>query len=360
MDGIPIRNLYLLLCYALEQPPKAQEAWRDGEEGGGYLGLLARLLMSGTRLTLHRGLDRGHIPQRELLGSIRGRIDLGSTLSSLQHKKARLWCEFDDHLPNVLHNQILLATLRYLARDTRLPGELRHAMPGLLRRFTGITPVDLRAGLFREVHLGRQNGHYRLLMGLCELIFYSRIPDAREGVTRFLDFLRDQFGMAKIFEDFIRNFLKFHGPEADLTVLAQRAISWTFEPDPEWDPCRHGNLIPAMEADILVESTTGLTIVDAKFYEKTVRAKFGGSPKLYSSNLFQIQAYVEAMAQLGLAHSRKNLEGMLIYPTTDVIPPITYKLRGHHYHIRTIDLTRPWREIHETMLSFLRYHPVTI
>lgn len=345
MEGIPIRNLYLLLCYALEQLPEASEAPLGQEQAGGYLELLARLLVARTRHALHRGMDRGHVAQRELLGTVRGRIDIGATIQGLQHKKAKLWCDFEDHLPDLLHNQILLATLKGLTADVTIHSATRRDLAALVRRLGLVSTIRLRAGLFGQVHLGRNNQHYRLLIGLCELIFHARLPEDRQGITRFYRYLRDQFNMASIFENFLRNFLKIHGPAKDIRVLDRRGIPWTLEEDPEWAAYRIESLIPAMEADILLQTPNRFLVLDAKYYERTTRVKFQGSPKLYSGNLYQIQAYVEALSQSDLCPPGNLPEGMLIYPTTDETPAVTYRLRGHRYHVRTLNLMGEWEDI---------------
>ena len=46
-------------------------------------------------------------------------------------------------------------------------------------------------------------------------------------------------------------------------------------------------------------------------------------------------------------------EGILLYPTVGDETRVDFETHGHRFQARSVDLGRPWREVHEAMLSVL-------
>ena len=70
IDDIPIRNIYYLLLYAWNRLEEAEVVAVSTENETSLLNLFARVLISGMRHLLRRGLDRGYIPFQEDLRGI--------------------------------------------------------------------------------------------------------------------------------------------------------------------------------------------------------------------------------------------------------------------------------------------------
>jgi 5-methylcytosine-specific restriction enzyme subunit McrC len=81
--------------------------------------LFAKVMIGGIKHLIRRGIDRGYIPITEELSTVRGRIHVYESIKPAIHKRPRLVCTFDDLSHDVLHNQILKATILRLIVSIR-------------------------------------------------------------------------------------------------------------------------------------------------------------------------------------------------------------------------------------------------
>jgi len=72
---IPIQNLYYLLCYSWNRLDEAELVDINIDEFDAPQDLLARILLSGTKKILKKGLDRNYQEYSEETSSIRGRVN---------------------------------------------------------------------------------------------------------------------------------------------------------------------------------------------------------------------------------------------------------------------------------------------
>lgn len=87
--------------------------------------------------------------------------------------------------------------------------------------------------------------------------------------------------MARLFEDFVRNFYKKETPEYRVFL---ENINW----EAGGDDLTH---LPLMQTDISIESQTRKIIMDTKYYQQSLM-QYRGSQKLISGNLYQLFAYL--------------------------------------------------------------------
>ena len=121
---IPIENIYYLFCYAWDRFEEAKAIPLGGTSSPDLPNLLAKVLLSGTRTLLRQGLDRGYEPLTEQIATVRGHIELGETLRLRARRTHRLECSFDELSYDVLHNQVIKASLRRLAKAQTLDREV--------------------------------------------------------------------------------------------------------------------------------------------------------------------------------------------------------------------------------------------
>lgn len=149
--------------------------------------------------------------------------------------------------------------------------------------------------------------------------------------------------LARVFEEFILNFFRFERPELS---IKKEKISWVASSTtPE-----NMAYLPTMETDISVRSASKTLIIDAKYYKETL-ASYYGNQRVYSSNLYQLFAYlknIEAVEPRGT-----NIEGMLLYPVVDNDVHLEYDIHGHRVRVYTVNLARHWSEIKAELLSLL-------
>jgi 5-methylcytosine-specific restriction enzyme subunit McrC len=339
---IPIRNLYYLFCYAWNRFEEAQAISTGAEDSPDLPSLLARVLAEGTRSLLKRGLDRNYLPHEEELSTIRGHIELGSTLRLQARNMRRVTCTYDELSHDLLHNQLLKASLKRLANANRMDPLLARELHRLWTRMPDVSDIRLSAAAFARVHLNRNNARYDLLLKICELAFACMIPDNTGSGYAFQNVLRDERKMARVFEDFVRNFY--------------RASQRIFRVKPyqlEWQavPLATNGMgrLPAMRTDIYLENVDRRIIIDTKYYADALQ-QHHGSPSFRSNNLYQLFAYLrnDAVAEPDLPIA----EGVLLYPQVQHTLDASYVVHGHQVRLATVNLAASWPEI-ETRLAEL-------
>ena len=138
---IPIENIYYLFCYAWNRFEEAQSIELGGSESPDLLNLLAKVLLRGTRVLMKRGLDREYQLTSDSLTTVRGRIDLSASLQMQSRRQKRLICEFDELSTDVLHNQILKASLKRLAQSRTIERGTKHELLALARRMSDVRDI---------------------------------------------------------------------------------------------------------------------------------------------------------------------------------------------------------------------------
>jgi 5-methylcytosine-specific restriction enzyme subunit McrC len=243
-------------------------------------------------------------------------------------------CDFDELTHDVLHNQILKATLTGLARCPDVEKANRHDLRSLARRFNDVEDIRLSGSCFRRVVVSRNNREYIFLMRLCEFVFWSLMPDERGGTMQFQQVLDNEVRMSAVFEEFLRNFFQLHRSEYRVRAEA-----------PEWyvsEASDHDlEFLPRMITDITLRHPNRTIIVDAKFYKKALAESSYGE-RVRSQHLYQLVTYLqnERMRQ-----QHKGLSGMLLYPEVGQSLRLRYRLLGIPVLVATVDLGREWQDI---------------
>lgn len=340
---IPIRNLYYLFCYAWNRFEEAQAISTGAEESPDLPNLLARVLSEGTRSLLKRGLDRGYLAHEEELGTIRGHIELGPTLQIQARHRRRVQCTYDELSHDLLHNQLLKASLKQLANVNSMDPVLARELHRLWIRMGDVADIRLSAAAFARVQLHRNNARYDLLLKICELAFACMIPDKTGSGYGFQNVLRDERKMARVFEDFIRNYYR----------VSQRALR--VKPyQLEWQavPLTSNGIgrLPAMRTDVYLESADRRIIIDTKYYADALQ-QYHGSPSFRSDNLYQLFAYLrnDAIANSDLVLA----DGLLLYPQVEHVLDATYVVHGHQVRLATVDLSGAWPDVELRLTELL-------
>jgi 5-methylcytosine-specific restriction enzyme subunit McrC len=338
---IPIQNLYYLLCYAwnhLEQGRIVDVSRIPSTE---LVDLFALVLSEGVAHLARRGLEQGYKVKEDDLAGVRGRIGLleSSRKFLLQHGRAH--CRFDELGSDTLANRIVKATLRDLLACDALDHDLKARTRAVLRLFRAVEDVPVSTQLFRQVQLHSNNRFYRFLLHVCELIHEGWLVDQVTGQKKFRDFDRDERKMARVFEEFLYNFLRIHrvGTDVRREQIGWRASSST-------DPGLA--LLPRMVTDISLRQPGSRLIIDAKYYQETL-SDYYDAAKLHSQNIYQLLSYVgNAQPDEG-----EQIEGMLIYPCVAHTLREDYVIQGHPIHIRTLDLNQTWHAIESELMAIV-------
>jgi 5-methylcytosine-specific restriction enzyme subunit McrC len=103
-----------------------------------------------------------------------------------------------------------------------------------------------------------------------------------------------------------------------------------------------------MRTDITVRSPDRTLIIDAKFYEETLQKHYE-KQSVHSAHLYQLISYLRNMESR--SGPDKAAEGMLLYPVTSNPINLGYLIQGHKVRVRTVDLSKDWREIEVDLLK---------
>ena len=338
---IPIRNLYYLLCYSWNQLKQGELVDVSRVPTTELVDLFAFVLCEGIQHLVRRGLEQGYEVQDEEIAGVRGRMDVLVSARRFLLAHGRAACSFDELTANTLANQILKSTLHQLARAQDLNAELRKRVQILRRDLRGIDEIAITSQSFRRVQLHGNNRFYRFLLNVCELIHGSWLADQEAGIYRFRDFVRDERAMARVFQNFLFNFIR---TEIATWKTTREHIEW--RATSARDPCLE--LLPRMETDISLQRDSRHVIIDAKYYQDTLTQRYD-TAKVRSDNLYQLMSYLTNAKR----SEDETLQGMLIYPRVERTLREEYKIQGYGILVATVDLSCDWKDVRDEIFDLI-------
>jgi len=349
--GIPFRNLWYMLLYAMnELPLRRISNLEDIEESPPLDAQLAIILSKLIEQRLRIGLGRDYIDDRRLLKGIKGRIDFSECIKKRSFERNQFVCRFQHFSVNEQKNQIIRSTLLRLVQagefgpDVENANKIKHKLRALVRAFEGVDLIELKPELIRRIKLGRNDGDYRLMLAVCELLLLRQMPRDSEGIRNLPSVDRDAFVYYRIFEKFVANFYRFHLD--GWNVIHEKQLKWYQK--------NSSRYLPIMRPDIfLQEKSSGkIIIIDTKFTAKTLVKGRTGKEQFVSHHLYQLYTYLKTQGHLSENHN--NATGILLYPSTDKrVISESIELQGPTIRIEQVDLTLPWQEIERFLLNLI-------
>jgi len=342
---IPIQNIYFLLCYAWKQLDEAERINVSASDYNQYIDLFAKVLKNGCAYIFKRGLDREYKIEKDDLNLIKGKIDFNQSMKNMMIRSHKLTCEFDDLSYDILHNQIIKATIKKVLKVKHLDMNIHSELIEVYKRMALISDISVTRNHFKKVHLHRNNLFYHFVLNVAYMINENIVLDEKTGDYEFVDFVRDERKMAVIFENFVRNFYREHLKQSGYKVKPEIIM---------WDVMEADSLsldyLPVMKTDISITSSTRKIIVDTKYYKECFQEHYDRKI-IISNHLYQLLEYLDnSDVQSG---SYQKSEGMLIYPTVKQEFDLHYTLKGHKVSVKTINLNQEWRKIGADLLSFI-------
>ena len=341
---IPLPTLYYFLCYAWNRLP--EPAVLQASESAPFakpLALLAQVLLHGTRRRLRNGLPRTFQTQEAELASLRGRVELAPTLGRGLLGQGRAVCTFDELSTDSPLHRLLAHTLGTLAHATDVPAALRRELRQVQQRLP-VAPAAAAptAATFRELRRQRPDSAAQFLAHVCELVWQVALPEpAADGHRRFTDFRRDEGLMARIFEQFVRNF--YRREQRHFRVYAE-TIAWQAAAAAPADLA----LLPTMLTDTTLEAPDRKIILDTKYYAAALRPRYDRQ-RLIAPHLYQLYAYLQNQRPA----PGQVLEGILLYPANAQSVDLRYTLGGHPVRVVTLNLHQPWPGIAADLLRLV-------
>ena len=329
---IPIQNIYYLLSYAWDKGHYGQSQALEGIQGDSTHGLLTRMLVEALERIRSQTAKFSFHSTHTIYPGIKGKVDIAKSLKHKLLNKGKTWVSYESLVSNELYLQIAKGTWDSLALSAPLP-----------RVLYGIQAIDLSGSTFRKAQSRYREASIRYLLQICEWIHAECLPSAINRGTPMEGIILNPQVMPSLFEAFVRNFFKQHA--IGYSSVGRMVLHWQTE-----NPEKH-SLFPKMETDVTLVSPSRKIVVETKYYREALQNHFRSEvPKFHSSHLYQLFAYLK---HSGSSSEGNPCEGLLIYPTVNFSLQEFIELKGHPVRVCTLDLNRPWKEIHEELLGWV-------
>lgn len=347
--GIPYRNLWYMLLYAWNEPPKFKgDMGEEIEKAPSLDALLCLVLINLIQQRFRIGLGRNYIDERNIIRGIRGKINFGESLKRNLFNQGRAYCEYQQYSINVPKNQIIRTTLMRMIRlgqfgpDSSFEREIKQKMRMLSRSMDAIDIIEITPDVINRLPLGRNDRDYRIMLAICELLLLRYMPSDKEGEKNLLEIKREKLRMFNVFERFVANFYKYH--LKGWQVTPQKVLNWHEMPENKY--------MPNMQPDIFLKNNANnrTIILDTKFMPQTSKGRW--KETFHSSNLYQIYAYLKTQEHISEKHQRA--EGVLLYPASGSSKySERVRLQNHIIRIENIDLTMDWEDIERSLIALI-------
>lgn len=344
--GIPVRNIYYMMCYALRCQDLLDSCPSDDDgEFEGVTELMSFLVARESFRLVESGLVRDYHEKSEELQTPRGRIEMAASFALCARKKLALACESDDYTADQDMNGMIAFTLdRIKGGHAKTDAFLREVRP----LFDGIRKVEPTRERIARLSFDRRTSRYRFVISLCSLLHDRRLPIDRMGGQIMSEVERTRLNY--LFEGFVRSFYRQELPRSKGSSYSVweggREVSWAVKPDSP-----QSALMPRMITDVWIERVLDdrrrrLFVIDAKFYHDAL----GGSTTFRSPHLYQLFSYL-CNAKLELGKNLEDLHGCLLYPLNGTPLCEDVALAVGDMHVRTVDLDNEWTDIAANMLE---------
>lgn len=337
---IRIKNIYYMLSYAFQVLNEQGYKQIKTEEFENTAELCAAILIKGVSSQIKRGLGKEYILQTEPLSTVRGKIDISSSIKDQTIIKKQLVCSYDEFSVNSYMNRIIRTTMELLLRSN-ISKPRKKELRKLLVFFGEVKPLEISSIDWR-IQYNRNNQTYQMLISVCFLIVKGLLQTTSDGTTKLMDFLDEQ-RMCRLYEKFILEFYKKEFPKLKVTASQ---IPWDLDDD-------ESDMLPVMQSDIMLSDKTKTLIIDAKYYSHTMQVQYDVHT-LHSNNLYQVYTYVKNLDK----ERTGNVSGMLLYARTDevVLPHNSYKMGGNKISVDTLNLDCEFDEIRQQLNGIAMQH----
>ena len=329
--SILIKNVYYMLSYAFTILGQGDYEEIATENFENIHNLFAAILSKGINRQLKQGLYREYLNHNEDVVVARGKINVSGTIRNKLARKHMLNCEYDELSENNLMNQVLKTAVVLLLRHEKVNAEYKNELKKEMLFFSNVDTVDPSGIRWANIRFQWNNSTYRMLIGLCWLIFNGMLLTTDSGEYRLATFLNEQ-SMSRLYEKFI---LEYYKNEHKELRASSSQIPWNLDND-------KNNMLPIMQSDIMLNSNDKTLIIDAKYYKTSTQSRYG-TTTIRSAHLYQIYSYVKNYDK----DRTGNVSGMLLYAKTDeeTLPSGTYSMDGNKIMVRTLDLNCDFAEI---------------
>lgn len=331
--SIQIKNIYYMLTYAFQVLRQTNYEQIGSETFENIQDLFASILSKGLAQQLKQGLYREYISVSEDLATLRGKVDITSSIKLKIQKMQKITCEHDELSVNNYFNQIIKTTVSLLIRNSNVKANHKEELKKEMLYFSEVDEIDVLSIRWNTLKYQRNNQGYKMLLNICYFILEGLLYSDGKGNYKMSSFLDEQ-RMSKLYERFILEYYRYHYKGVISSNSTQ--IKWNID-DGIID------FLPIMQSDIMLKCNGKTLIIDAKYYSHTMQTGQFNKQTIHSNNLYQIFTYVKNQDVM----SDGSVSGMLLYAKTDEIitPNNEFLMSGNKIFVQTLDLNLMFSEI---------------
>ena len=104
---VPIKNALFMYSYIWDKAESTDLINLDANDTFKSSNIYAELFIINVKKLLLKGLYKEYINKNECLNSIKGRIDLKSTIDKQTLVNGKIYCDYDEYEENNIFNQII-------------------------------------------------------------------------------------------------------------------------------------------------------------------------------------------------------------------------------------------------------------
>jgi 5-methylcytosine-specific restriction enzyme subunit McrC len=330
---IRLKNIYHMLSYAYRILNEEGYNSIQTEEFKNIHDLMAAILIQGVASQCKRGLHKEYIEHTEATGSLRGKIDMTSSIKQNTLIRRSMVCRFDDFSENILMNQIVKTTMQLLIRSKEVKDSNRKELRKLILFFENVEAIEPQSINWSALSYHRNNATYKLLLNICRLVIKGLLMTTESGEYKMKQFIDDQ-QMHRLYEKFLLHYFKKEHPKYSASASY---IDWNIDNGAT-------EFLPAMKTDIILSKGDKTLIIDAKYYGNTMQTHtLFNNKTLNSANLYQMYTYVKNKDRTASG----DVSGLILYAKTDeeITPDNEYQMGGNRIAVKTLDLGADWPEI---------------
>lgn len=336
-----IKNIYWMLAYAFRLLDETYIEERiNCEEFENIYDLLCVMLTKAISKQIKRGLYKEYLITNEVTGSLKGKINISTSIKLNTLNSKKMYCEYDEYSENSYMNRIVkTAAVKIINSNMIKEEKRREELKKLMIYFKNIPMVDRKSIKWENLRFNSNNKSYKILIIISYLILEWLILDNKDGKDIFAKFIDDQ-KMYKLFEKFILEYFRYHYPE--FTAKS---------PQVKWNTKNSENsteLLPKMQTDVVLHYNEYKLIIDVKYYSKIMQNNsLFNKETIRNGNLYQLYTYVKNED----ADKTGRVIGMLIYAKTyeEDIGWQEYDMDGNKMIITFLDLEQDFEEIKEQL-----------
>jgi 5-methylcytosine-specific restriction enzyme subunit McrC len=312
--------------------------------------LVAEFLVHAVERRLARNLCYGFRKKENILGRVRGRIDLFKNERHQLLLRGKVACRYEELTVNTPRNCYVRAALETIARLVRRP-DLAHKcrMLAMTLRTLGVVGESPGRHTFLIDSFGYRDTDDRLVVAAAHLALNMALPTEQAG-NRFLTApSRDEIWVRRLYEKAVGGFYDVVLTQAGWRVGAGETINWQIEQKTDGID----KFLPTMRTDVVLTHcpTERRIVIDTKF-TSILKPGWHRQETFHSGYVYQIYAYLRSQEDDADPLSA-GAAGLLIHPSVGEMVDESVLIQGHTIRFATVDLAGTATEIREQLLRIV-------